>query len=127
MGEGERAYTILQGLLGPERTYPNMFDAHPPFQIDGNFGGTAAILEMLVQSWGGEIHVLAALPKAWPEGALHGVRARGGLELDVDWSRNRLKRLQLRGKAGQVIKVRDNQHLTEMKLDARGKATLAFN
>jgi alpha-L-fucosidase 2 len=127
MGEGERAYTILQGLLGPERTYPNMFDAHPPFQIDGNFGGTAAILEMLVQSWGGEIHVLAALPKAWPEGALHGVRARGGVELDVDWSRSKLKRLQLRGKAGQIIKVRYKQRLTEMTLDAHGKATMTFN
>jgi alpha-L-fucosidase 2 len=127
MGEGERAYSILQGLLGPERTYPNMLDAHPPFQIDGNFGGTAAILEMLVQSWGGEIHLLAALPKAWPEGSLHGVRARSGVELDVDWSQSRLKRLQLRGKAGQMIKVRYLQGLTEIKLDARGKATLPFN
>lgn len=127
MGEGERAYSILQGLLGPERTYPNMFDAHPPFQIDGNFGGTAAILEMLVQSWGGEIHLLAALPKAWTEGSLHGVRARNGVELDVDWSQSRLKRLQLRGKAGQMIKVRYNLGLTEIKLDTRGKATLAFN
>jgi alpha-L-fucosidase 2 len=127
MGEAERAYTILQGLLGPERTYPNMFDAHPPFQIDGNFGGTAAILEMLVQSWGGEIHVLAALPKAWPEGSLHGVRARGGVELDVDWSQGRLRRLQLQGKAGQVVKVRYQQRLTEMTLDRRGKARLVFN
>lgn len=127
MGEAERAYTILQGLLGPERTYPNMFDAHPPFQIDGNFGGTAAILEMLVQSWGGEIHVLAALPKAWPEGSLHGARARAGVELDVDWSQGRLRRLQLRGKAGQLIKVRYKQRLTEMKLDERGKATLILD
>ncbi len=68
MGEGDHAHTVLQALLGPQRTYPNMLDAHPPFQIDGNFGGAAGILEMIVQSWGGEIRLLPALPKAWPEG-----------------------------------------------------------
>jgi alpha-L-fucosidase 2 len=120
MGEGERAYAILQGLLGPERTYPNMFDAHPPFQIDGNFGGTAAVLEMLMQSWGGEIRILPALPKAWPDGALHGVRARGGVELDLEWSRSRLTSLQLRGAPGQKLSVRYGQRLTEVVLDARG-------
>ncbi|MYN28467.1 glycoside hydrolase family 95 protein [Duganella levis] len=122
MGEGERAYAILQGLLGPERTYPNMFDAHPPFQIDGNFGGTAAILEMLVQSWGGEIRVLAALPQAWPEGSVRGVRARGGVELDLDWSQGRLQQLQLRGKPGQTVKVRYGERLTELRLDGNGRA-----
>ncbi|MBV7534229.1 glycoside hydrolase family 95 protein [Duganella sp. sic0402] len=124
MGEGERAYAILQGLLGPERTYPNMFDAHPPFQIDGNFGGTAAILEMLVQSWGGEIRLLAALPQAWPEGSVRGVRARGGVELDLDWSQGKLKQLLLRGQPGQKVKVRHGEHLTEMTLDAKGRARM---
>lgn len=124
MGEGERAYAILQGLLGPERTYPNMFDAHPPFQIDGNFGGTAAILEMLVQSWGGEIRLLAALPQAWPEGAVRGVRARGGVELDVDWAEGRLKLLQVRGKPGQQVKVRYGDRLTDMTLDGKGRARM---
>jgi alpha-L-fucosidase 2 len=124
MGEGERAYAILQGLLGPERTYPNMFDAHPPFQIDGNFGGTAAILEMLVQSWGGEIRLLAALPQAWPDGSVRGVRARGGVEVDLDWSQGRLQQLQLRGKPGQTVKVRYGDHLTEMKLDGKGRARM---
>jgi alpha-L-fucosidase 2 len=122
MGEGERAYGILQGLLGPDRTYPNMFDAHPPFQIDGNFGGTAAILEMLVQSWGGEIHLLAALPSAWPEGSLHGVRARGGVELDLDWSAGRLRRLRIRAKPAQEVTIRYRQRLTKLKMDARGRA-----
>jgi len=124
MGEGERAHAILLGLLGPERTYPNMFDAHPPFQIDGNFGGTAAILEMLVQSWGGEIRLLAALPSAWPEGALHGVRARDGIELDLDWSQGRLQRLQVRGRPRQQVRLRYRDRLTDMTLDARGRGQL---
>ena len=124
MGEGERAYSILQGLLGPERTYPNMFDAHPPFQIDGNIGGTAAILEMLVQSWGGEIRLLAALPKAWPDGSVHGIRARGGVELDLDWSQGKLRQLQVRGKPGQKLNIRYGERLTEMKLDAHGRAQM---
>lgn len=125
MGEGERAYSILQGLLGPERTYPNMFDSHPPFQIDGNFGGTAAILDMLVQSWGGEIHILAALPKAWPEGSLRGVRARGGVELDLDWADGRMKRLRLRGKPHDKVRVRYRGRLIEVVLDNKGAGAVA--
>jgi alpha-L-fucosidase 2 len=125
MGEGERAYSILRGLLSPERTYPNMFDSHPPFQIDGNFGGSAAILEMLVQSWGGEIRILPALPRAWPEGAVHGLRARGGIEVDLDWAGGHATRLTLRGKPGQVVKVRIGDRLTTLRLDAAGRAQLA--
>ena len=127
MGDGERAYGILRGLLGPERTYPNMFDSHPPFQIDGNFGGAAGILEMLVQSWGGEIRILPALPRAWPEGFVHGVRARGGIEVDLDWAGGRATRILLRGKAGQDVKVRIGERLVTVKLDAAGRARVALS
>ncbi|HEY8975422.1 MAG TPA: glycoside hydrolase family 95 protein, partial [Burkholderiaceae bacterium] len=122
LGDGQRALGILQGLLSTERTYPNLFDAHPPFQIDGNFGGAAGMLEMLVQSWGGEIRLLPALPAAWPEGELRGVRARGGVEIDLAWSKGRLTRAALRGRPGAVLRVRHAGGLMTLALDAEGKA-----
>jgi alpha-L-fucosidase 2 len=90
LGEGDHAHQILKLLLGPERTYPNMFDAHPPFQIDGNFGGTSGMTEMVLQSRNDRIYLLPALPSAWPTGHMTGLRARGAVGVDVRWSGGRL-------------------------------------
>jgi len=103
--DGDHAYKIFKGLLA-QGTYANLFDAHPPFQIDGNFGATAAIAEMLVQSHAGEIALLPALPRVWPSGKVTGLRTRGGLELSITWAEGRATDVVLQAKVGGEHRIR---------------------
>lgn len=120
MGEGDHAHAVLKALTGPQRTYPNMFDAHPPFQIDGNFGGAAGIMEMLLQSWGGEVILLPALPSAWPSGEFKGLKARGGLTVDLSWRAGKLASLLLKGAPGAPVRLRYHGKPEDVELDAQG-------
>ncbi|GAB2609940.1 glycoside hydrolase family 95 protein [Pseudactinotalea suaedae] len=95
--DGDHAHQVLRLLLDTRRTYPNLLDAHPPFQIDGNFGGAAAILEMLVQTDGETIHLLPALPGAWRNGRLRGIRTPGPCTLDLAWADGRLTQASITG------------------------------
>jgi alpha-L-fucosidase 2 len=123
--DGDRTYSILKHLLEPSRTYPNMFDAHPPFQIDGNFGGTSGIAEMLLQSQAGEIELLPALPKAWPKGQVKGLRARGGFEVEIAWADGKLTRAVVRSVTGEkcIVRYRDKTIELSMKPGERRKVS----
>lgn len=122
--DGEEAYKNIVALL-QKSTLPNLFDTHPPFQIDGNFGATSGITEMLLQSHSGEIQLLPALPTAWKKGYIHGLVARGGFDVDIDWEGGKLSGLKILSKLGNACIVRYGDKVMELKTE-RGK-TYSFN
>ncbi|MCE9555982.1 MAG: glycoside hydrolase family 95 protein [Planctomycetes bacterium] len=136
--DGDHAYTMLRSLINVVRetktiygqsgggVYPNLFDSHPPFQIDGNFGATAGFCEMLVQSHAGQIHLLPALPKAWPTGKVSGLCARGGFEVEMSWDRGCLSRAVILSKSGLPCRVVCGEKTWELKTTAGKSYPLAL-
>jgi alpha-L-fucosidase 2 len=134
--EGDRAEKLIRAALRPAYdlgmqydggggVYPNLFDAHPPFQIDGNFGVTAAIAEMLVQSHAGEIELLPALPAAWAEGAVQGLRARNGVTVGLVWNDGKLTQAILRSQLNQDLRLRYGGKVVTIKCAAGESRSVA--
>ena len=132
LGDGDRALKLFRSLLYPavqdgkpsqhiSGTYPNLFCSHPPFQIDGNFGGAAGISEMLIQSHEGFINILPALPAEWPDGELHGFKVRGGASIDLTWKGGKPLSITVTGGWDPDIRIKtsDNHYTLYLKQGER--------
>ena len=137
--DGNHAYKMYRTLLkyvdpsgeelnysGGGGTYPNLLDAHPPFQIDGNFGGAAGVIEMLVQSTENEIMLLPALPDAWPDGSIKGIKARGGFEVDLEWKNGTLFKCTIKSEKGGKTLVRYDDQYKEVSLNHGSSVDIVF-
>ncbi len=118
--DGEKAHENLQALYA-KSTHPNLFDNHPPFQIDGNFGATAGIAEMLLQSHNGILQILPALPLEWKSGHVNGLRARGGFVADISWEDGKLTELVVTSLLGRECKIKYDNEIIQLKTEKNKK------
>jgi alpha-L-fucosidase 2 len=123
--DGNRAYKLYGNLL-KNGTLDNLWDTHPPFQIDGNFGGTAGVTEMLMQSHMGFIHLLPALPDAWKDGEVKGLCAKGNFELNFSWKNGELEQVEILSKNGGTCELRYKDKVKVLKTSKGKNYKLTF-